>query len=318
MKRYLIILLALCLVIPVQAKKLKKKAHMPFDVEAYKAAPIDHLNYYLAMANWEFLRDHGGGIKKVAITEFNVEYPFYFNGRPKDFEQHKIFAKMAYDEFVANISRITGWEFIPVEDVMATQAYADLYHMEVDAMNGPPCGAYIDMADHYKLTLIVPAYGMKITSAVRRSNYGDREAEEFMKLNWPIEPRVMIESGADAILKVHLQVMLDQTHSKEKGMKHRTCVIIPDHIPGVDRPQEITLAFDATPEGFRKVVTTNPVRDKKDKNRRDIMANTPVDKYFIKGTYWGLTPESFEPGFKFVVKNYTDMYGSLAKAALGN
>lgn len=108
----------------------------------------------------------------------------------RNIEHHKKFFSMAYDQFVA----------------------------------GPPAGGYIDMADHYEQTLIVSAHGMKITSAVRCSDYGDRQVEDFVKLNWLIEPRVMTETGADAIMKLHLQVVLDNTLSTSqicKNMNHQ-------------------------------------------------------------------------------------------------
>jgi|GEM_PF-1591872 len=316
MKKWKMLICLLCFIIPLVAgSKLKIKPHMPFDVEAYEANKIDYVNYYLGMSNWEQLRDYGDQIKKVAITEFNVEFPFFFEGGLKDIEPHKKFASVAYDQFVAELAAITGWEFIPYEEVMATQAYKDLHHMEADFMTGPH--NFIDMSAHYKNTLIVPAHGMKITSAVRRSNYGDRQAEDFMKLNWPIEPRILGDTGADAIIKVHLQVRLEQTHSKEKGLKNKKCVVIPDHLPGVDRPQYITLAFGPTPQGFTKVVNTEIKRDKKDKDRNNIMANVAINNYGRREEYYGQKSEFFQAGFSFCLKYYTDMYGTLVNSIMG-
>lgn len=44
------------------------------------------------------------------------------------------------------------------------------------------------------------------------------------------------------------------------------------------------------------------------------MVNVSVKKYCHKRDYYGLKPESFEPGFRFCLKYYTDIYGTLVNS----
>jgi len=311
----------LCMMLPVLlmmcagGSKLKKKAHAVFDVEAYETQKLAHACYYLEMSNWEQLRDHGDDIKKVVISEFNVEFPFYFNGNIKDAKPHYRFAEMAYQQFTEELAALTGWEFVTREQLKELAAYQALNHIEVGYLIGPHHNDRLQ--DHFDKTLIIPAKHLKISSATRRSNQGDQPALAFEKANLPIESRLLKESGADALMKVHLQVRLMQSHSKIDGKKYRKCVIFPSHIPMIQRGPEIKLAFGPQDQGFSSGwITTTMQRDPKNKDRNHIMATTPVNEYRKKREYLGLKPDSFEEGFKFCLHYFTGMYGALVNSMI--